>query len=168
MKKVLIVSLLILALCLSLVACGGSKPAKTSATTAATEAEEPATENVPAETKRTTTNSSSTTKQTEATEAPVVDNGQNDTETEEYGTPNMQSSASFEDIVRSYYYTCQGLADDGIVRDYFTNSPIEFSYNGEDVVWYSYKSGDEFRNVYIACYGADAETGEMSYQVIWG
>ena len=157
MKKVLLASLLILALCLSLVACGGSKTAKTTASTAApTETEEPATESTPPETTRATT-PPTTTPATEATEAPAVDNGQN-------ATPNVQSSASFEDLVRSCYYTCQSAAEDGIVRDYFTKNPIEFSYSGEDVVWYAYKSGGEYRSVYISSYGGDSES---PYRVVW-
>ncbi|MBQ6430936.1 MAG: hypothetical protein IJJ99_03560 [Oscillospiraceae bacterium] len=155
MKKILIVSLLILALCLSLVACGGKNenPAP-SETEAATEA--PATK--------------PTTKPTEKpTEKPTDAPAPSDeAPAENPGGNVVQSTQSFEDVVRGYYYTCQSMSDDGIVRDYFTKEPIEFSYSGEDVVWYAYKSGGEYRSVCISPNGVNPETGAVNYQIQWG
>ncbi len=183
MKKVLLAALLILALSLSFVACGGktattpteeSEPAETlryfvpptEAVSYFVPPTEPVSYYVPAETPKSyfVPNSYFVPHETTAaTEAPAAD-GQSGGGTTVQGTPSVQSSSSFEDFVRSYYYACQSAADDGIVRDYFTKEPIGFSYNGEDVVWYAYKSGGEYRSVYISSYGG--EPG--SYQVTWG
>ena len=179
MKKVLLAALLILALSLSFAACGGKTTGTVPAETKSyfVPHEEPKSYFVQPEAPKSYFVQPEAPKSyfvpnsyfvphetTAATEAPAVDNGQNGAGTAVQGTPGVQSSASFEDFVRSYYYTCQSLADDGIVRDYFTKSPIGFSYNGEDVVWYAYKSGDEYRSVYISSYGGDPG----SYQVTWG
>lgn len=181
MKKVLLAALLILALSLSLAACGG-KTAPSTANNTETKSyfvphEEPKSYFVQPEEPKSYFVQPEAPKSyfvpnsyfvphetTAATEAPAVDNGQSGGETAGQGTPGVQSSASFADFVRSYYYTCQSLSDDGVVRDYFTKSPIAFSYNGEDVVWYAYKSGGEYRSVYISSYGGDPG----SYQVVWG
>ena len=167
MKKVILAALLILALCLTLVACGGSKATSTTPSERKSyfvPPEESKSYFVPPEESKSYFVPPEESKSyfvppetTEAAEAPAVDNGQN-------AAPNVQSSASFEDLVRSCYYTCQSAAEDGIVRDYFTKNPIEFSYSGEDVVWYAYKSGGEYRSVYISSYGGDSDT---PYRVVW-
>lgn len=152
MKKVMIASLLILALCLSLVACGSSTPA-----------EDPT---VPEE----TLDPNSIGGKLAALgfkEQDFLLGSQDHIEINEEGDYVLYSSASYEEVARATYNACKKAADDGEVRDYWSEEPIEFSFNDDFMIWFGYNRNGEFKDVALSETWTNEETGMNEYLLQW-
>ena len=144
MKKVLLASLLILAFCLSLAACGG--------------AEESAAVNL------------NTVDGVLAlhgfSEQDLLLGAQDSIELDKDGDLTIHSAASFEEVSKAVYDACAKAADDGIVRDYISEAPIEYAFQ-ETMLFFGYYRGETFEFAMISPIWADQETGITDYLLQW-
>lgn len=136
MKKTLIVSLLLLALCVSLTACFGAVSNKTAAELLEAyglkedDLKPHAGDLIALEIK--------------------------DKEEKRDGDFYLRSAASFEEVQQTVYDACKKASDDGIVRDFMTEDPVEFAYGGDaEIVWFGYRHGEDFCHVAVSVYSSD-------------
>lgn len=145
MKKRWIAGLLILALCLSLVACGGGS------------AEDPAVD-------LTTVDGVLTLHGYAAQD--LLLNEQDSIDVDKDGDLILHSAASFEEVSKAVYDACGKAADDGIVRDYISEAPIEYAYKETMLFFGCYRNG-EFEFVMVSPIWSDQETGTTDYLLQW-
>lgn len=155
MKKALIVSLLLLALCLSLVACGGSSgsPAATDAPVV-TEALDP----------------NSVGGKLAAlgfSEKDLVAGSKDYVDIDEDGDFILYSTASYEEVARAIYAACQKAADDGKVRDYWTEEPMDFAFEEDSMTFFGYMRNGKFEDLAFSPYWTDEDTGYTEYLLQW-
>lgn len=139
MKKVWIASLLILALCLSLAACGGGKTTPDSVVKAI------AAYGFDAKTML-------------ASEKDYID-------VDEDGDYILYSTASEEAVSKAIYNACKQAADDGLVRDFFSEEPIDFAFDEDTVSFYGYMRNGAFEYVSFSPYWT--EDGVTEYVIEW-
>ena len=146
MKKIWIAGLLILALCLSLAACGGSS------------AEEPAVDLNTVDGKLAALGFA---------EQDLLLNAGDSISIDEDGDLILHSAASFEKAAKAVYDACAKAADDGLVRDYMSEDPMEFSFE-ETILYFGYEHGAAFKYVVFSPIWSDQETGINDYLLQWG
>lgn len=150
MKKVWIAGLLILALCLSLAACGGA-------------ASDPASPDASVDVNTV----SGKLALLGFNEKDLLPNAQDSIDLDKDGDFTLHTAASYEDVCRALYNACQKASDDGKVRDYWTEAPIDFEFNDEYMIWYGYFRNGEFVDVAVSPIWADQETGITDYLLQW-
>ncbi|MBQ6430937.1 MAG: hypothetical protein IJJ99_03565 [Oscillospiraceae bacterium] len=128
MKKVLIASLLILALCLSLFACSSKKGGDP-----AVEAE---------------------LSKYDFTEKDLAINEKDYIEFDEEHDLILHSTASDKEVSKAAYDACKKVADDGVVLDYISEEPMEYSYDadGDGIIHFSYTRDGEFKTLWVTSY----------------
>ncbi|MBQ3356902.1 MAG: hypothetical protein IJG45_07325 [Oscillospiraceae bacterium] len=154
MKKLLVAGLLILALCLTLVACGDSKPAETPPATDAPAAPE----------------AGSVSEKLASygfSDLDFVVHSQDYIELDQDGDIILHSTAPYEDVAKACYDACKKASDDGVVRDYWTEEPIDFAFEDAEMIWYGYMRNGEFEDLAFGPYWSDQETGYTDYLLQW-
>jgi len=156
MKKVWIVSLLILALCLSLVACGNTKtkPATVDYTTV----------------DYTTVDYTTVDGKLTAlgfNEQDLLPGEQDTIELNQDGDCVLHTAASYEDVQSLLYEACKKAADDGVIRDPESKEPIDFEFRDEYMIRFGYNRNDRFVTVAISPAWSDQETGITDYLLQW-
>lgn len=146
MKNRWIVSLLILALCLSLAACGASK-------------------SKPATVDYTTVDGKLAA--LGFNEQDLLPDAQDSIELNQDGDCVLHSAASYEVVLNTLYEACKTAADDGVVRDRDSKEPIEFEFRDDYMVWFGYNRNDRFETVAISPAWSDQETGITDYLLQW-
>lgn len=147
MKKVWIVSLLLLALCLSLAACGGAGGSTEETVDLNTANGQLALRGF--------------------NEQDLLLTSQDSIDLDKDGDFTLHTTASYEAVCKAVYDACKNASDDGEVRDYWTEAPIEFEFKDEYMVWYGYFRNGEFENVAVSSIWADQETGVTDYLLQW-
>ena len=144
MKKVLITSLLLLALCFSLAACGSN--------------EDPAAVNI--------TTVDGKLSLLGFAEQDFLTDAQDTLEIDDDGDLILHSKSSFEAVSRAAYDACRKAADDGIVRNYASKEPMEYEFR-ETTLFFGYNRGDAFKFVAVSPLWSDQETGVTDYLFQW-
>ena len=150
MKKALIAGLLILALCLSMAACGGS-------------ADDPASPEAAVD----LSTAAGKLAVLGFDEKDLLLTSQDSIDLDKDGDFTLHTTASYEDACKALYDACKKASDDGEVRDYWTEAPIEFSFTDEYMIWYGYNRDGEFENVAVSPIWSDQETGVTDYLLQW-
>jgi len=153
MKKILLVSLLILALCLTLAACGG----KSAETPTAAPTDAPAA----------TGSISERLASYGFKETDFVVHSQDYVEIDPDGDIVLHSTAPYEDVAKACYDACAKASDDGVVRDYWSEEPMDFSFEDVEMIWYGYIRNGEFCDLAFGPYWSDQETGITDYLLQW-
>ena len=143
MKKTLLVSLLLLALCLALAACGSTDESAVSINTV----------------------DGLLTLHGFAEQDLLRKEGDSLT-VDKDGDLTLHSAASFEEVSRAVYDACKKAADDGVVRDRVTEAPIDYAFQ-ETTLYFGYYRGEELTVLMIAPIWADQETGVTDYLLQW-
>ncbi len=157
MKRALLAALLILALCLSLAACGGKT------------AENPGTPDSPA-----------------VTDAPLDPNSvegklaalgfdakdfvvdaKDYVDIDDAGDFILYSTATYENVAKAIYAACQKAADDGKVRDYWTEEPTDFEFDEASMTFFGYERNGEFEFIAFSPYWTDEDTGYTEFLLQW-
>lgn len=148
MKKVWIASLLILALCLSLAACGDSEPEAVF---------DP--------------NSVADVLAAHGfSEAALKLGAQDSIEfNEEISKENLvlHSTAAHDVVAKAIYDACKAAADDQTVRDSVSKDPIEFSFEEVEWIRYGYYRNGIFEVLAFSPCAVDQDTGIIDYQFRW-
>ena len=154
MKKVLIATLLILALCLTLFACGGGSPAETPDAPEATDAPlDP--DSVGGKLAALGFN-----------ELDLLPHSQDHIEVDENGDFVLYSTASYETVAKACYDACKKAADDGEVRDYWTEEPTDFVFAEDEMAFYGYYRDGKFCDLAVSPFWTD-EDGFTEYLLQW-
>lgn len=139
MKKVLLASLLILALCFSLVACGSAKTTPDAVASAIAAYGFDA-------------------KAMLASEKDYID-------VDEEGDYILYSTASYEAVAKAIYGACKKAADDGLVRDFYSEEPMDFEFDEESVTFFGYLRNGGFEYISFSPYWT--ENGVTEYVLDW-
>lgn len=178
MKK-LIALLLILALCLSLFACGSKSSKKDNddddkqtveedKDDEKDDGEESEDDETEASILPVVTEATEATEQTEATEETetagsvseffaaygmseqdLLVHSQDYIEYDEYGDIILYTTASGEELAKAAYNACKKASDDGEVLDYWTEDPVEFSYEEDQWIYYSFMRDGKFKTLWV-------------------
>ena len=153
MKKVWIAGLLILALCLSLVACGGSTAEPTEA---------------PVETETLDPNSvAGKLAAVGFAESDLLFGADDYIEIDENGDYSLYTTASYEEVAKAVYNACKKADDDGEARDYWSEEPVDFTFDESSYMDIGYNLNGEFMDVLISPIYTDEETGVTEYLLQW-
>lgn len=153
MKKKWIVSLLILALCLTLAACGGKSAETPTADTSA----------APEETGTIDEKLASYG----FSELDFLVHSQDYVSFDQDGDIVLHSTAPYEDVAKACYEACKKASDDDLVRDYWSEEPMDFAFEDVEMIWYGYLRDGEFEDLAFGPIWSDQETGYTDYLLQW-
>lgn len=139
MKRVLITSLLLLALCFSLAACGG-------------EAQETAGERLLSH---------------GFSEQALLLTAEDSVEINRTGDLVLHSAASYKEVAAACYQLCKQAADDGEVRDSESGEPLAFSFVDVETTRFGYYRDGDLEVLAFGPIWSDQETGVTDYQLRW-
>lgn len=89
-------------------------------------------------------------------------------EMDEDGDFTLYTSADYEQVAKAVYDVCKDISDDGEVRDYWTEEPIDFTFSEDDfMIWYGYNRGGKFIDVALSMLWTDEATGINEYLMQW-
>lgn len=160
MKKILIAVVLILALCLTLAACGEkTAPKPTDAPAVPTEA--------PADAPAAPGSIGEKLASYGFKETDFVVHSQDYVAFDEDGDIVLYSTAPYEDVARACYDACAKAADDGLVRDFWTEEPTDFTFAEEEMSMFGYMRGGEFKDLAVSPFWTDEDTGYTEYLLQW-
>lgn len=146
MKRIVIVSFLLLALCFSLAACGGSGKDDPAAAEFSTVEGKLAFYGF--------------------SEQDLLPQPQDSIEFDADGDVILHSAASYEVVAKTLYDACKKAAEDGIVRDRTSEEPTDFVF-AETMLSFGYRRGGAFASVAISPIWSDQETGITDYLLQW-
>ena len=175
MKKTIIALALIAALCLSLTACGmlstlTKKGSSTATVASAAETQAPAADTQAANQAPAAEAGSPAAKLAELgfAESDFLFAEDDYMEIDEDGDIDLYTTASYEQVAKACYDACAKAADDGKVRDYWSEEEIEFTFSEDDfMIWFGYNRGGEFCDLSLSEIWADEETGVNQYLLQW-
>ena len=155
MKKVLLASLLILALCLTLFACTGK-------------AETPAVTDAPVATQAPDPNSiAGKLASLGFSEKDFLVNAGDRIDFDDEGDIILYSTASYEEVAKAVYAACGKAADDGKVRDYWSEEPIDFAFDESMTTFFGYNRNGSFEYIAFSPYWTN-DDGTVEYLLDWG
>lgn len=156
MKKVLLASLLILALCLTLFACT-AKPA-----------DEPVATEAPVVTQAPDPNSiAGKLASLGFSEKDFLVNAGDRIDFDDEGDIILYSTASYEEVAKAVYAACGKAADDGKVRDYWSEEPTDFAFDESMTTFFGYNRNGNFEYIAFSPYWTN-DDGTVEYLLDWG